>query len=142
MDPEPVIALATEGGDQRRMDVQNGVWIGVGHLLRQDGHKARQHHQADVQLLELFHQSHGHVPGAVIVGPGHHTAGNPGSFCPLQRVGPGLGGDHRGDLPLGVFAPALGVDQRLEVGAAAGNQYGNPHHSSTPFSPAMHFPMM
>ena len=64
-----------------------------------------------------------------------------GNAC-LLGAGQGIsiivGGNDRNDLSTHQLPPVLGVDQRLQVGAAAGNQYGDPftHFSTTFSSPA------
>ena len=138
MDVESVKALAAEGGDEGGVDVQNGIGVGVDQLRRQDVHKPCQHHQANVQLLELLGQRHGHgLVGRKIL-PVDDIAGDARLFCPFQGEGVWGGGDDGGDLAVRNLAPSLGVDERLQIGAAAGDQHCDAHHyscTSTPSSP-------
>ena len=46
----------------------------------------------------------------------------------------GGGGDHKGDLAIDDLTPVLGVDESLQVGAAAGNQNSDLFHSRITFS--------
>ena len=147
MHAQTVEALSAEGGDEGGVDVEDGVGEGGHHLSGKDVQEAGQHHQPDIQLTELVHQGHGHLPVGGEVFPGHHIAGDAGPGGPLQGVGVGPGGEHGGDAAVFQLTPALGVDQCLEVGAPAGNQDGNSYHapcpqtSSTPASPLITSPM-
>ena len=63
----------------------------------------------------------------------------------LQRVGARLGGEDGHDLSSLELSSPLGVNESLEVGAAAGDQHGDAltaHTSSTPASPLTTEPMM
>ena len=120
------------------MDVQNGIGVGVDQLRRQDVHEARQHHQTNVQLLQLLGQRHGHS----LVGskglPVDDVAGDARFFGTLQRKGVWGGGDDGGNFAVRDLAPSLSVNQRLQIGAAAGDQHCDAHHyscTSTPSSP-------
>ena len=76
-------------------------------------------------LLELG------LAGAVL--PGDHDRGNAGPLGPLQGVDPGLAGDHQGQVSAVDPAGLLGVDQRLEIGAAAGDENRDLYHAFAPF---------
>ena len=143
VDVEAIAARSGEGGNQGGVDVQNGVGEGLDHLLGEDGHKPGQHHQLDVQLTELVHQGHGHSPVGGIVLPGEDIAGDARLFGPLQGIGLGGGGNHGGDGAVYDLAPALGIDEGLKIGPAAGDQHGDAlhHTSSTPSAPATTSPM-
>ena len=60
------------------------------------------------------------LTGSVIPPADHHTldARIGGAF---QRVDAGFGGHDKPDLAAGVLAPGLAVQQRLQIGAAAGH---------------------
>ena len=122
VDTKSVAAGTDKGGDQGGVDVQNerdqgeGLYISLG----EDDHETGQHHQVDVQRLELLHQSRGHgLAGGVGKLPGHHIGGNVRLLGTLQGVGVGVRGDDSGNLAVHDLTPGLGVDQGLKVGAAA-----------------------
>ena len=143
VDMKSIAPRSGEGGDQGGVDVQNGVGEGPDHLLGEDGHKSGQHHQLDVQLVQLVHQGHGHGPVGGVIPPVYHIAGDARLFGPLQGVSVGGGGDHGGDGAVYDLAPALGIDEGLKIGPAAGDQHGDAlhHTSSTPSAPATTSPM-
>lgn len=137
MDAKSIEALAAEGGDQSGVDVHNGVGVGLHQLFGEDDHAACQNHQCGVQRLHFFHQRQGHGAVGVEVFPGQHVAGNPRLSRPLQGVSALLGGDHGGNFSAAQLAPLLSIDQRLQIGAAAGDQncdFGR--HSRITFSPS------
>ena len=73
----------------------------------------------------------------------HYIAGDTGGGGPLQGVGGGGRGEDGGDGPVLDGSGPLRVDQSLEIGAAAGDEYGDPlHTSTTPSSPLTTEPMM
>ena len=127
------------------MDVQDRVGVGRHDLPGEDVEEAGQHHQIHLEGLELVNDGPGH--GSVVREglPGEDEAGDPRLRRPLQGVGPLLGGEDRHDLAAPQLSGLLGVDQGLEVGAAAGDQHGDAlaaHTSSTPASPLTTEPMM
>ena len=137
MDAKSIEALAAEGGDQGGVDVHNGVGVGLHQFFGEDDHAARQNHQVDIQRFQFFHQRQSHGAVGVKVFPGQHVAGNPRLSRPLQGVSALLGGDHGGDFAAPQLAPLPGIDQRLQVGAAAGDQNRNfCRHSRITFSPS------
>ena len=57
---------------------------------------------------------------------------------PLQGKGVGVAGDDRHDLPVGQGSRRLGIEQRLQIGASAGDQHrdaGLVQHRTTRSSP-------
>ena len=54
-----------------------------------------------------------------------HHSGHPRLGCPRQGVGLGVAGDDQHDLAGGQVPGLLGVQQGLEIGAAAGDQHGD-----------------
>ena len=71
--------------------------------------------------------------------PRYGKAGYLMVFRPLQGIGPGGAGEHQDNLPVGDAPALLGFQKSLQIGAAAGDQDGNPRlphgSSSTPPSP-------
>ena len=70
---------------------------------------------------------------------GHAMVGRPG-----QGVGVFVAGAHQHDLPVGDIAPLLGIQQSLQIGAAAGDEYGDAcffQHNVTRSSPETISPM-
>ncbi len=137
VDLEPVVALAAERGDQGRVDVDDPLRPLLDEVLGQDGQKARQEDEVRLVFPELFQQAGFKVRLAQLL-PGHGEAGHAVVFGPLQGVGPGGTGEHHHDLPVGDLPALLGLEQGLQIGAAAGDQDGNARlaqHSTTRSSP-------
>ena len=62
-------------------------------------------------------------------------------FCPFQGIGPGIVADHSRNPGILDFSAVHGVQNRLEIGSASGDQDRHIQHTSTPFSPARTSPM-
>lgn len=93
---------------------------------RENTHETRQHHQ--VRFVAVDHLDQRGVEGfagvILTVGQGHRVdPGIPGS---LEPVGVGLVGDHGDDFAATELLVLLGVQQRLQVAAVAGDQYHHP----------------
>ena len=143
MDLQPVIPLPTEGGDQGGMDVDDPVRPATDEVRGQDGQEPGQHDQIHPVLRQRLHQRRLKrllpqlLPGQ---GNGRHAA----ALCPLQSVGFGIAGEDQHDLPVGQGACFLSVQQRLQVGAAAGDQHsdtGLVQHRITRSSPEITSPI-
>ena len=63
---------------------------------------------------------------------------------PLGSPNAGLVGDHQGDGAAFQLPPSLGINERLQIGAAAGGDHGDPggQHRTTFSSPETISPMM
>ena len=135
VDTQSVEALAAEGRDQGRMNVDDPFRIRFCKAFRQNGQKARQHDQIHPVFPEQRHEPvlKRFLAAAVLFGHGH--AGNPGCRRPFQRVDPGLVGDHKNDLPALQRAAPLGIDQCLQIRTAAGDKHRDSGlHSRITFS--------
>ena len=141
MDMESIAALAAEGRDQRGMNIEYRVGICLYQLICDNDHKSGHHHQADIQLPEGIHQCHSHLPCGTEVLPGDGDTGNPRLLGTLQGIGVRIGGNHGGNLTVWNLTAPFRINQRLQIGAAAGDKNRDIYHSSTPFSPATHLPM-
>ena len=119
VDLEAVEALAAEGGDQRRMDVDDPVGPLFRKVRREDLQKSRQDNHVNLRALQRGGES-----GLKIRTRQRHRR-DTGLFGPLQGVGAVAVGDHQGDFPVGDAPGGLGVQQSLEIGAAAGDQHGD-----------------
>ena len=119
--PQSVEALAAEAGDQTGMDIEDPLGVGGGEILRKDGHKTGQNDHFDAvvgqHFLQLFFKSR---LGAAFLFQ-HRFGGDAGLLCPFQGIGTGGIGYHQSDLT-GMQHTSLGIDQCLQVGAAAGDQ--------------------
>ena len=136
VDPQSVHPLSAKRRDQRGMHIQYPLRPPRGKRAAEDPQKARQHDHLDVVLLQQRLQA---LLKVRLFHTGWQRAGrHAGLFRPLQRVSPLLRGDHQRDLPMGQLPCLPGVQQRLQIGAAAGNQHGDPRsaqHSATFSSP-------
>ena len=65
-----------------------------------------------------------------------HLAFDTEIFGPFQRIDTRLARHHQGDLAVGVLAPALALQNGLQIGAASGDQNSNVHHTSSTPSPS------
>ena len=116
------------------MDVQNAPGVAGGEGFREDGHEARQNDDLNAmggeKLLQPFLK--GRLGAAFLFQ--HHGGVDARLFRPFQGVGLPVVGDHQHDLAA-VQDLALGVDQRLEIGSAAGDQHRDfGFHSRITFS--------
>ena len=132
MDPQSIEALSAEGGNQGGMDIQNRFSKCADKLRGQNSQKARQYRHINPVLgqqllylgLEARLPAHGNRTGH----PRRLGAGNGPDAGPV--------GNDQTDLAAFQLSAGLGVQQGLEVGAAAGDQHGDGRlqHSVT-FSP-------
>ena len=108
------------------MDVDDTIVISAGEIGAEDGQKSGQHDQVDVVLFESSQQSLlKTLLGAAACLFGDRDGGDAGLCGPLQGIGAGFVGDYQSDLAVEDLAGRLGVDEGLQVGAAARNQYGD-----------------
>ena len=133
MDPQSVEAFTAEAGDQGGMDIDDPLGISGGEVFGQNGHEACQHDQIDAvcaqHFLELFFK--GSLRAAFLFQ--HHSGVDAGFFGALQRISAGIVGNHQCDFAA-FQSLALGIDQRLQVGAASGDQNSDVSHSKITFS--------
>ena len=125
MDVESVKALAAEGRNEGGVDVDDAIGESLIDLLVDDGQEPCQHHEVDARGGHLVGQGLGIGGDAIVVLPRQHAALDARVGGSLQGVHTGLGGDDEGDLPCSQLAPLFGVDESLEVGAAARNEDGD-----------------
>ena len=98
---QAIIALAAEGGDQRRMDVDHAVFIRAQRLFAQNAQESGQHHHVDVvggqdvqQLLVVCLRIRLHHLG-------QHGGFDARRLRPFQRIGALAVGNHQPDLAVG-----------------------------------------
>ena len=103
------------------MHVQNTVPVGLNDAGAEHAQKARQHHHINAVLLQNPHQCGVKGFAVRVVPAAHHGAFHPGGCGPLQRVNAGLAGNHQRDFAVGVLPTGLGVQNGLQIGAAAGH---------------------
>ena len=75
------------------------------------------------------------LPGLIIL-RGHHSRIDTALLRPLKSVSRAVIADYNGDLRVGHASVSNAVDDRLEIGPAAGDQDCHSQHKVTPFSPA------
>ena len=103
------------------MHVQDAARIGRDNAGAQHGQKARQHHQIDLVRPQRFQQRSVKFLAGGVVLAAHHAALYARLCGAFQRVDAGLGGHYQRNFTIGVLAPGLAVQQRLQIGAAAGH---------------------
>ena len=103
------------------MHVQDAARIGRNDAGAQHGQKARQHHQIDLVRPQRFQQRSVKFLAGGVVLAAHHAALYTGLGGAFQRKDTGLGGHYQRNFTIGVLAPGLAVQQRLQIGAAAGH---------------------
>ena len=143
MHPETIEAFPAEGGNQAGMDVQNPLGVAGGELLGENGHKACQNDDLNAMLGQNFLEPFlkGCLRAAFLFQD--NGGGNPCLFRPFQGIGPGVIGYHQGNFAA-LQHLALGIDQGLEIGAAAGDKNRNSgfHWRTTFSSPLTMTPMV
>ena len=132
---EAIKALAAEGRNQRRVDIENPVAVPGDHLLPQNGEEAREHHQLRPASLQLGQKGLVKGFGGGVSLPADHRRGHPLRGRPLQRIGVRPRGDDLDDPAVQDRSRLLCVQQGLQVGAAAGHQNGNMYHDKIRLSP-------
>ena len=124
MDLQAVHALAAEGGDEGGVHIEDALRPLADKALGQNGEEARQDDDVDLVFRQL--QREGGLKGLLahlLSGDGdtgHAMVGGPGQ-CVCRFVA----GADQNDLPVGDAALLLGLQQGLQVGAAAGDQHGD-----------------
>ena len=103
------------------MHVQDAARISRDDAGAQHGQKARQYHQIDLVRPQRFQQRSVKFLAGGVVLAAHHAALHTGLCGAFQRKDAGLGGYYQRDFTIGVLAPGLAVQQRLQIGAAAGH---------------------
>ena len=103
------------------MHVQDAARIRRDDTGAQHGQKARQHHQIDLVRPQCFQQRSVKFLAGGVVLAAHHTAFHTRLCGAFQRKDAGLGGHYQRNFTIGVLAPGLAVQQRLQIGAAAGH---------------------
>ena len=137
MDPQPIESLPAEGGDQGGVDVDDPVRPPPDEVRGQNGQEPGQNDQVHLILRQLSRQRRLEPGGAQLL-PGHGKGGDAPAPGPLQGKGVRIAGEDQHNLPVGEGPCRLGVEQRLQIGAAAGDQHGDAglvQHSTTRSSP-------
>ena len=142
MHPQAIHALAAEGGDQGRMDIQDAPRPLLCKFCAEDDRKACEENEVDLLLA----QQHGKLVFKRLLPTGgrEHARRNTRVFRPRERIGPRAGRNDQHDLAVRHFSVTLRVEQRLQIRAAAGDQHGDAggcQHSSTFSSPNTISPM-
>ena len=125
VDMESVIPFPAKRGNQRRVDIHNGIGVGIHQFLGKNNHTPCQHNQIDLQFFQHGNQRHSHRLVGRILFSGQYEASDIGPLGPFQCIGACFGRDHRNNLAPAQFSPMLGINQCLQIGAATGNQHGN-----------------
>jgi hypothetical protein len=113
----PVGVKSREGRQQRRMDIHQPAFIALDKILFQKVHETGKYHQIRVVSAHRFRQR-GVERLSVRIGPLiHHSGFKPASFCDVQGRYIRAIAD---DCSCSDRKP--GVDQRLQIAAATGNQ--------------------
>ena len=103
------------------MHVQDAARIGRDDAGTQHGQKACQHHQINVVRPQRFQQRSVKFLAGGVVLAAHHAALYTGLCGAFQRKDTGLGSHYQRNFTIGVLTPGLAVQQRLQIGAAAGH---------------------
>ena len=135
MDLQTVHPLPAEGRDQGGVNIQDAPGPAGGEVRREDGEEARQDDKVHPVLGKKLRK------GGLKRLPAPQGLGRQGLPRDAEALGPrqGVGSlpvrDHKDDLPMGDAPLAPGVQQGLEIRAAAGDQHRDPclFHASSPF---------
>ena len=120
MHAQAVVAFSAERRNQGGVHVQNPVRPFGGKAFAENAHEARENDEIDPVLLQqntklLF-------KGRPLPHGGFHA----GFGRAFQRVGFGIVGNDQNDLAAVENAALLRVQKGLKIGAAAGDQHGDP----------------
>ena len=121
---QAVEPLTAEGGDQGRMNVQDPFVPSAGELRGENGQEPGQHNQPDPVFRKRFFQR---LLPALPVRESLFFQGqvrDAGLLGPHQGIGGRLGREHQGNVRIRDFPAGGGVQDGLQIGAAAGNQHG------------------
>ena len=111
--------------------------------LRQYHQKTRKHHKIRTSLLRRSGQGFLKCPGTVIILSADHTGVYPCPRRPLQSVSILFIAHYPDDPGIADRPVRDGVDDRLEIGASAGDHHGDSQHRITSsLSPSAVSPMM
>ena len=112
MDMQPVESRPAERWDQGRMYIDDLILILPDDRLADNGHKARQHNQLNLEFLQQGKQS-----GVIILlckpFAQQYTGGNPRLLSAFQRKGVRSAGNHQRNGTILYLPGCLGVNQRL-----------------------------
>ncbi len=118
------------------MDVDDAVAIRPDHLLRDHHKEACQHDEIRPGSLYRLQQRLVKQRPALIVFRRNTAGCNSGCICPFQCISACIIADDRHDLGVGDGAVCNGIDDGLQIRAAAGHKHSYFQHTVTPFSPA------
>ena len=140
---QAIEALAAEGGDQRRVDVEDALGPLGRERLAQDAHKAGEDDHLRAALAQR--------PAQRILEGLLTAAGAPldddalyaRARRALEGIGLGIARRDEDDLTARDLSGRLRVEQRLQVRSAAGDEHGDPcfQHRTTFSSPSVISPM-
>ena len=125
VNPQAVIALAAEGGDQGGVDVDDALIPSCGEVRAEDAHKARQDDHLYPGLFQFpADGSFKRFLGSAVL-PAYRDGFYARLLRPLQGIGPGIAGENKDDFPVFQLSLRLGVQQGLKIGASAGHKHSN-----------------
>ena len=135
MDPQAVEALSAEGGDEGWVHIEDTPGVSVRKVSGQNAHKARQDDDLDLVFLQGFQQGLFKALLSSQLFFQQDSGRDPHLFRPLQGKGLPAVGYHQGNFAAAQLSSGLGIDERLQIGTAAGNQDRNlGFHSRITFS--------
>ena len=125
MNPQTVKSFATECGDQRGVHVENPMVEAGCEIAAENAHEPRENDQVDgiVRKQSADPRLHACLSAALAF---HDKSGRDSRFFgSFQRISVRAIGDDKRDFAAVQKPFPLGVDERLKVCSAAGDQYGN-----------------
>ena len=125
MYPQAVVALAAEGGDQRGVDIDDALFPPCGKVRAEDAHKARKDDHLYPGIFQLPADGRFKLRLGSAVLPAYGDRADARLLRPLQGIGPGIAGEDKNNLTVLQLSLRLGVQQSLEIGAAAGHKHSN-----------------
>ena len=135
VDMQPIVSLAAESGQESGMHVQDAAWITLYECFRQDAHEARQNDHLNVILFQISQDFRFKILLTPAL-PLGYAGGDAGFLRAFQGVSVRPRSDDRHKFHVGQFPRLLRVDERLQIGAAAGDQHGGSDRAHARITPS------
>ena len=121
---------AREGGEQGRVDVDDPLREGGEEVLAEHAHEAGQHDQVDLVRPQRAHERAIEAGPRRVVAVVDHEGGQARGARARQGRALGDVGPDDGEARRAELAPPAAIDERLQVGAAAGDQDADVHRGA------------
>ena len=122
---KPVISRPAKRRDERRMDIDNSVPIGLNHLRRQNHQKSCKHDQIRLKFPKPFQKRPVKFVPAFKAFGRNTKSRDICRFCSFQRISPRVIADDTGDPGVLDGTVSDSVNNGLQVGSSSGDTHYN-----------------